>query len=90
MSIDPTDPTEPGRYVNASGQIITVWPPQGRFVDLWRKARLCFTDAELHDLLALIDCWRDENATLVAYTQENGDWVEIAPLPDTVPDEWEA
>ena len=83
------DPTEPGRYVNDAGQIITVWPPQGRFVELWKRAATTFTEAELHDLLPLIDRWRDENATLVAYTDDEGEWVEVAPLPDTVPDEWE-
>lgn len=79
---------EEGRYVRDDGAIVTEYPPKGRFVELWQRARATFTDSELHDLLPLIDNWRDENSTLVAYKNGDGEWVEIAPLPDAVPDDW--
>lgn len=78
---------EPGRYVNGSGQIITRFPPEGRFVALWRGFDALYTDTDKHDLIALLHGWRDENSTLVAYS-DGDEWVEVEPLPDTIPDDW--
>lgn len=85
---DPVDPwTEPGRWVNESGQIVYAWPPEGRFAELWRRAEGIITDDEKGDLLALLRLWQDENSTLVAYTDEAGQWVNVEPDWD-VPTEW--
>lgn len=71
--------TEPGRHVSESGTIVTHWPPEGRFVALWDRLHEVFSDDEKHDILALLTIWRDENSSLVAYTDENGEWVDVEP-----------
>jgi hypothetical protein len=78
---------EPGRSVAEDGRIVYAWPPEGRFRALWERFALTFTDAEKSELLSLLIKWRDENSTLVAYTNESGEWVDVEP-DWTKPDEW--
>lgn len=70
---------EPGRTVNGSGQIVYTWPPEGRFVELWQRIDAITTDDEKCELISLLNLWRDENSTLVAYTDDDGEWVDVEP-----------
>lgn len=79
--------TEPGRHVSDSGTIVTHWPPEGRFAALWDRVDGAFTDDEKHDIADLLKIWRDENSSLVAYTDESGIWVDVEPNW-SVPDQW--
>lgn len=75
-----SDWTEPGRSVAENGQIVYEWPPQGRFDDLWARFASAFPDdTERHEILALLLAWRDDGSVLAAYTDENGDWVDVEP-----------
>lgn len=54
------------------------WPPVGEHAETWAKfeALDLFDDQERHRLLDCLQRWRDENSTLVAYT-ENGEWMDV-------------
>lgn len=69
--------TEPGRHVSDSGQIIYHWPPEGRFAELWARIDPLTTDEDKSILLSLLARWYDEHSTLVAFTDENGEWVGV-------------
>lgn len=79
--------TEPGRWVNELGQIVYAWPPEGRFADLWRRIEAAVTEDERGEAVALLNLWRDENSTLVAYTDDDGEWVDCEP-DWSVPEQW--
>lgn len=70
---------EPGRQVAPDGRIVYSWPPEGRFRALWERCALTFTDQEKLELLALLKKWRDSESTLVAYTNDEGEWVDVEP-----------
>jgi len=75
-----TAPTEPGRHVAADGRIIYAWPAEGRYADLWRRMVQAFPhDTERVEVAALLERWQDEQDTLVSYTDDNGDWVDVEP-----------
>lgn len=69
--------TEPGRSVAPDGRIVYAWPPEGRFVRLWDRLHKVFSDDEKHEVLALLRAWRDDDSTLVAYTDDEGGWVDV-------------
>lgn len=83
------DPTEPGRSVAADGRIVYAWPPQARFAALWITFNRQFGDAEKLELLSLLTCWRNAESTLVAYTDEAGELVDVEP-DWTVVEGWSA
>lgn len=75
-------PSEPGRHTEDDGRIITHWPPEGRFSALWDQFCAAFPqDQERHDLLDLLLLWRDANSTLVAFTNDEGEWIDCDPGP---------
>jgi hypothetical protein len=78
---------EPGRWVADDGRVVYAWPPEGRFVKVWSRLHAAFSDDEKHDVLALLLLWRDENSTLVAYADDDGEWVDVEPDWD-VPGGW--
>ena len=78
---------EPGRHVSESGQIIYVWPPEGRYADLWQRFDAALTDSDKHELAPLLRRWTDANSTLVAYTDDTGEWVDVEP-DWTEPQRW--
>ncbi len=62
------------------GRIVYSWPPEGRFLALWERFDLLFTDEEKHNLLALLRRWQQEGSSLVAYMDpETGEWVDVEP-----------
>ena len=71
--------TEPGRSVADDGRIVYAWPPVGRFAALWERLALAFSDEEKGDLLSLLAHWRHAESTLVAYTDEHGNWHDVEP-----------
>lgn len=71
------DWNEPGRYIDEAGGIRYQWPPEGRFVDLWKRFDDAFSDEEKHDLMSLIGMWRDEHSTLVSFSTPDGDWIHV-------------
>lgn len=77
MSTEPAE--EPGRFVSESGLIGYDWPPRGRFAELWRRIDAAIPDAEKGEALSLLNRWQNEHSTLVAYTDENGEWVDVEP-----------
>ncbi len=85
MTLDPW--TEPGRSVAEDGRIVYAWPPLGRFADLWARFAAAFDEDEMYDLLSLGAEWRADESTLVAYTDENGEWVDVEP-DWTLPQQW--
>lgn len=74
---------EPGCHVDSNGVIRYDWPPQGRFVDLWKRFDDALTETEKHELLSLVCLWRDENSTLVSIIHEDGTEEDLEP-------DWEA
>lgn len=78
---------EPGRHVTPDGRIEYSWPPEGRYAALWSRIDAVLTDDEKHHAIALLHRWRDDTSTLVAYTDENGEWVDVEP-DWTIPDGW--
>lgn len=48
-------------------------------MNLWRRIDAALSDEEKHDAIALLHRWRSEEATLVAYTDEAGEWVDVEP-----------
>jgi len=83
-----SNPTEPGRHVTDDDRIVYAWPPEGRFAVLWRRIQAALPDeVERLEAAALLDKWRDETSTLVAYADIDGEWVEVEPDWD-VPDGW--
>lgn len=56
--------TEPGRYVTELGAIRLVWPPEGRFAELWERITAVFDADERNDVLDLLrrehEAWVDE------------------------------
>ena len=68
---------DPGVAVNASGQLVYDWPPQGRFVELWERVAAVTTAAERVELGALIRCEMDATSELVAFTDFDGDLRDI-------------
>lgn len=78
---------EPGRYVTESGLIKYCWPPEGRFVELWARIEAAIKPEERSDAISLLHLWREETSTLVAYTDENGEWVDCEP-DWSVPEAW--
>jgi len=83
-----TDPTEPGRHITDDGRNVYTWPPQGRYANLWRRIQTAFPhDADKADAAALLDRWRDETSTLIAYTDDNDQWVDVEP-DWTLPTGW--
>lgn len=78
---------EPGRHVAEDGRIVYAWPPAGRFAALWERFDSAFSDEEKAELHNLLDKWRQANSTLVAYTDESGDWVDVEPNW-AVPEGW--
>ena len=56
--------TEPGRYVSELGAIRLVWPPEGRFAELWERVTAAFDSDERHDVLHLLrrehEAWVDD------------------------------
>lgn len=69
---------ESGRSVSESGQIVYVWPPEGRFAELWKRFEMAFPDeSERSEVMALLHLWTDETSRLVAYTDESGEWVDV-------------
>ena len=69
--------TEPGRHVDERGQIVYAWPPEGRFAALWWRIHAVIPDEEKGEALALLLKWRDQTATLLAYTDDSGDWQDV-------------
>jgi hypothetical protein len=52
----------------------------GDYAVVWEKfesVSKTFTDAEKSLLAAVLNRWVSENSTLMAYTDENGEWVNI-------------
>lgn len=56
--------TEPGRYVSELGVIRLVWPPEGRFAELWERVTAAFDADERNDVLHLLrrehEAWVDD------------------------------
>lgn len=77
---------EPGRSVADDGRIVYAWPPEGRFAELWRRVDSITTDEEEDELISLLVRWRDDNTTLAAYTDENGEWVDVEPRWEHIAD----
>jgi hypothetical protein len=70
---------EPGRHVADDGRIVYAWPPEGRFAALWERFDLAFTETEKAELASLLSKWREATSTLVAYTDADGEWVDVEP-----------
>jgi len=61
---------------------VTHWPPEGRFSALWDQFTAAFPeDSDRLDLLELLLLWRDDNSTCVAFTDDEGEWVDCDPEP---------
>jgi hypothetical protein len=76
---------EEGRYVDEYGAIRYVWPPIGRFGHLWREFQSHFPDESTWpEIEALLRYWQEEASTLVAYTDEFGEWVDVEPQWDMI------
>jgi hypothetical protein len=71
--------TEAGRWVDETGLICYAWPPEGRFKALWDRVAAVTTEEERSALQSLIRREVDENSTIVAYTDDNGEWVDVEP-----------
>jgi hypothetical protein len=78
---------EPGRSVAESGRIVYDWPPQGRFAEIWRRLDAAVADADKCAALSLLNRWQEENSTLIAYTDDDGEWVDVESHYETVT-EW--
>ncbi len=80
--------TEPGRHVDEAGRIIDAWPPVGRFADLWRRIEAALpSDHDKTEAVALLALWQFETSTLVAYEDDDDEWVDVEP-DWTVPGGW--
>lgn len=56
----------------------THWPPTGEHAEVWAKLEtLGFSDAEKCQLRDLLVRWVNETSTLVAYTNDEGEWVDV-------------
>jgi len=56
----------------------TYWPPVGKHAEVWERFQALGMPQE--DWFALSDVlrrWIDDGSTLVAYTDENGEWVDV-------------
>lgn len=62
----------------------TYWPPTGEHAEVWERWKDAIPDGDKHRLIDVLVRWRHEHSTLVAYTDENGEWVEVEPLPNSV------
>lgn len=70
---------EPGLSLNEdTGQYRTHWPPAGRFAELWKRFEAAgFTDDERCDLVSLLNQDIYDKSTLAAYTDDEGNWIDI-------------
>lgn len=79
---------EPGRHVAESGRIVYAWPPVGRFAALWRRLEAALpSDHDKTEAVALLTLWQFETSTLVAYEDDDDEWVDVEPDWD-VPGGW--
>lgn len=78
---------EPGRHVSESGMIVYEWPPQGRFKAIWERLDVAVTDEEKHIVISLLHKWQTEHSRLVAYTDDDGELVDVEYDWGTV-DDW--
>ena len=82
-----SDFNEPGRHVAKDGRIVYDWPPAGRFKAIWERIDAAVPDADKSAALSLLNRWQVENSTLIAYTDDDGNWVDVEPHYETI-EEW--
>ena len=69
---------EPGRSIADDGRVVYAWPPEGRFAALWERVEAALPgDDERLEALSLLARWGDETSTIVAFTDDDGEWVDV-------------